>query len=60
MKKSKCTKELYKSFLEVSSVRYSGKALSEVAPTKISHDSVSRWLKKKKLRPREIWKESKN
>jgi len=42
MARSKCNKELYKSFLQVSSVRYSGKALSEVSPKELSHDSVSR------------------
>ncbi|MCZ6909355.1 MAG: hypothetical protein O7C55_07155 [Rickettsia endosymbiont of Ixodes persulcatus] len=29
MARSKCSKDLYKSFLQASSVRYSGKALSE-------------------------------
>lgn len=52
---SKCSKDLYRRFLQASSVRYSGLALSEVAPEKLSHDSVSRWLKSKKFRPREIW-----
>ena len=33
MSKFKCTKELYKAFLQASSVRYSGLALSEVSPT---------------------------
>lgn len=31
MSKYKCTKELYKAFLQASSVRYSGLALSEVS-----------------------------
>lgn len=52
---SKCNKDLYRSFLQASSVRYSGLALSEVAPYEIAHDSVSRWLKSKKFRPRELW-----
>jgi hypothetical protein len=55
----KCTKELYKAFLQASSVRYSGLALSEVSPTELSHDSISRWLKNKCFRPREIWEISK-
>jgi hypothetical protein len=59
MKKSKCTKKLYQSFLEVTSVRYSGKTLSEISPIDLSHDSVSRWLKSQNFRPRGIWKESK-
>ncbi|KJV77951.1 hypothetical protein RHORCCE3_1906 [Rickettsia hoogstraalii str. RCCE3] len=32
MARSKCSKDLYKSFLQASSVRYAGKALSEVSP----------------------------
>ncbi|MCZ6901386.1 MAG: hypothetical protein O7C62_01060 [Rickettsia endosymbiont of Ixodes persulcatus] len=32
MARSKYSKDLYKSFLQASSVRYSGKALSEVSP----------------------------
>jgi predicted transposase YdaD len=55
MSNFKCTKELYKAFLQASSVRYSGLALSEVSPTELSHDSISRWLKNKCFRPREIW-----
>nr|WP_162505509.1 hypothetical protein [Candidatus Arsenophonus triatominarum] len=31
----------YKTFLQVSSVRYSGLALSEVSPSPLSHDTVS-------------------
>jgi len=52
---SKCNKDLYRSFLQASSVRYSGLALSEVAPYDLSHDSISRWLKSKKFRPRDLW-----
>ncbi|QGO25498.1 hypothetical protein Psal025_03704 (plasmid) [Piscirickettsia salmonis] len=44
MSRHKCTKEIYKAFLQASSVRYSGLALSEVSPKPLSHDSVSRWL----------------
>jgi hypothetical protein len=56
MSRHKCTKELYKAFLQASSVRYSGLALSEVSPTALSHDSVSRWLADQHFRPREVWK----
>lgn len=56
----KCTKELYKAFLQASSVRYSGLALSEVSPSEVSHDGVSRWLKDKRFSPREIWSISKD
>ena len=56
MSEFKCTKELYKAFLQASSVRYSGLALSEVSPTELSHDSISRWLRNKCFRPREIWR----
>ena len=58
MSHHKCTKQLYKAFLEVSSQRYTGKALSEVSPTIISHDSVSRFLKTQSLSPKEVWKKS--
>lgn len=57
MSKHKCTKEIYQAFLQASSIRYSGLALSEVCPTDLSHDSVSRWLQSKHFRPRELWKE---
>ncbi|WP_187153219.1 hypothetical protein [Candidatus Arsenophonus triatominarum] len=40
-----CIKNIYKTFLQVSSVRYSGLALSEVSPSPLSHDTISRWLK---------------
>lgn len=50
-----CTKDLYIAFLQASSVRYSGLALSEVSPKNLSHDSVSRWLKDQNFRPRDIW-----
>lgn len=55
MSRHKCTKDLYKAFLEASSVRYSGLALSEASPTELSHDSISRWLSSKNFRPRELW-----
>jgi hypothetical protein len=50
-----CTKELYKAFLQASSMRYSGLSLSEVSPISLSHDSISRWLSDKNFRPREVW-----
>ena len=56
----KCTKELYKAFLQASSVRYSGLALSDVSPSELSHDGVSRWLKDKHFSPRAIWPISEN
>jgi len=55
MSRHKCTKELYKAFLQASSVRYSGVALSEVSPKALSHDSISRWLSDQHFRPREVW-----
>jgi len=54
MSRHKCTKDLYKAFLQASSVRYSGLALSDVSPSELSHDSISRWLKDKNFRPKEI------
>lgn len=58
MSRHKCTKELYKAFLQASSVRYSGLALSEVSPSELSHDGISRWLKEKHFSPRDIWSTS--
>lgn len=55
MSRHKCTKELYKAYLQASSMRYSGLALSEVSPYPISHDSISRWLNDKCFRPRDLW-----
>nr|WP_187153281.1 hypothetical protein [Candidatus Arsenophonus triatominarum] len=34
-------KDIYKTFLQVSSVRYSGLALSEVSPSPLSHDTIT-------------------
>ena len=56
----KCTKRLYQSYLQASSVRYSGLALSEVSPIELSHDSVSYWLKHSKHQPSEVFKQSKD
>jgi hypothetical protein len=57
MPKSKCSRELYCSFLEVTSLRYSALSLSEVAPetTPLSHDSISRWLANAKVQPKDLW-----
>lgn len=55
MSRHKCTKDVYKTFLQASSIRYSGLALSEVCPESLSHDSVSRWLKSQHFRPRDLW-----
>ena len=55
MSRHRCTKELYKAFLQTSSIRYSGLALSEVSLILVSHDSISRWLAEKNFRPREVW-----
>jgi hypothetical protein len=55
MSRHKCTKELYKAFLQASSVRYSGLALSEVSPAELSHDGISRWLKEKNFSPKDVW-----
>jgi len=55
MSRHKCTKELYQAFLQVSSLRYSGLALSEVSPIELSHDSISRWLSEANYRPRDLW-----
>ena len=54
MARSKCSKDLYKSFLQASSVRYTGKALSEVSPIALSHDSASRWLNSQNFRPEAV------
>lgn len=59
MSRHKCTKELYKAFLQASSLRYSGLALSEVSPSELSHDGISRWLKDKHFSPKDIWLASK-
>lgn len=52
-------KDLYISFLQASSIRYSCNALSEVSPVESSHDVYSKWLKSKSFRPSEIWDEAK-
>ena len=60
MSRHKCTKELYKAFLQASSVRFSVLALSEVSPSELSHDGISRWLKEKCFTPSDIWKNAEN
>lgn len=57
MSRSKCSRELYCSFLEVTSGRYSALSLSEVAPSSapLSHDSISRWLAAEKVQPKDLW-----
>ena len=60
MRSAKCTKELYKAFLQASSIRYSSLALSEVSPIELSHDTISRWLSEKQLRPRDVWQQAKS
>lgn len=55
MSRHKCTKELYKAFLQATSVRYSELALSEISPLELSHDSISRWLTSRCFRPRDLW-----
>jgi hypothetical protein len=57
MSGSKCSRELYCSFLEVTSDRYSALSLSEVAPdaASLSHDSISRWLAAERVQPKDLW-----
>ena len=57
MTKSKCSRELYSRFLEVTSTWYSALSLSEVAPENmsLSHDSISRWLARAKVQPKDLW-----
>lgn len=55
MSRSKCSRELYCSFLEITSERYSALSLSDVAPYQLSHDSISRWLTEEKVQPKDLW-----
>ena len=61
MSRSKCSRDLYCSFLEVTSDRYSALSLSEVAPngSTLSHDSISRWLADEKVQPKDLWQSAK-
>ena len=59
MSKSLCTKELYSTFLRVTSQRYSAVSMSEVSPVALSHYSISRWLSESHCQPKDIWNEAK-
>lgn len=59
MSRHKCNLNLYMSYLQATSVRFSALALSEVSPMDMSHDSISRWLKDKKFLSKRIWKKVK-
>jgi len=59
MSKSLCFKDLYCTFLRVTTQRYSALSLSEVSPVELSHDSISRWLSEANCQPRDIWNEAK-
>ena len=59
MKTHLCSRELYCSFLTVTAQRYSAVTLSDVAPTTLSHDAVSRWLTDAKCQPKDIWEKAK-
>lgn len=60
MGKSLCSKDLYCTFLKVTTQRYSALSLSEVSPTELSHDSISRWLSAEKCQPKDIWNAAKS
>lgn len=55
MNRRLCSRELYATFLKVTSNRYSAFSLSEVSPEDLSHDSISRWLSETKTQPKNIW-----
>ena len=55
MSKSVCSKDLYCTFLKVTSKRYSALSLSEVSPVELSHDSISRWLENTHCQPKDFW-----
>lgn len=59
MSRHKCTKELYTSFLRVTTQRYSALSMSEVSPVPISHDAISEWLSETKCTPKDVWNEAK-
>ena len=57
---TKYSKDLYKNYLIASSIKYSGLGLSEVFSKALSHDTISRWLKKQKICSiKDIWSELK-
>ncbi len=51
---------MYCTFLKVTSQRYSALSLSEVSPTELSHDSISRWLESAHCQPKDIWEKARN
>lgn len=55
MSRSKCSRELYAAFLDVTTERYSALSLSEIAPAELSHDSISRWLVAERVQPKDLW-----
>jgi hypothetical protein len=57
MSESKCSRELYCKFLEVTSIRYSALSLSEAAleSMSLSHDSVIRWLSSAQVQSKDLW-----
>lgn len=57
--RSLCSRDLYATFLRVTSQRYSALSLSEVSPYPISHDSISRWLEETHCQPKDIWEKAK-
>jgi hypothetical protein len=61
MSRPKCSRDLYCSFLEVTSDRYSALSLSEVAPhsSALSHDSISGWLASEHIQPKDLWQVAK-
>ncbi len=60
MSRHLCSRDLYCSFLKVTSDRYSAFSLSEVAPNELGHDSISRWLSETKTQPKNVWSAAKS
>lgn len=60
MSRHKCSRDLYCTFLKVTSQRYSALTLSDVAPQDLSHDSISRWLSETKTQPKDVWSAAKS
>lgn len=58
--KAKCYKEMYTQYLLATFGRHSALWLSELLNFNPAHDSFTRWLKGKKLRPSIIWKHVKS
>ena len=58
VRKRRCSKALYCSFLASTSFRFSCKAMSEVCFKTMSHDTVSRWIKNVTIKPNEVYKAS--